>query len=127
MEYYGILEKYENQFDRLPIFFPSKVGGTPVWLDPSHTPDLNLIKCEGCKKTMTFFLQMYCPLSFPSAYHRTLFLFCCRSEDCCKNSNVTPFVVLRSNLPQVNEYYGDDADLDLTDEQAARYCLNDQV
>ncbi|RHY30012.1 hypothetical protein DYB32_004687 [Aphanomyces invadans] len=59
-----------------------KVGGSPVWLHPNTHVD---VKCNGCDKSMSFLLQIYCPLDHPDqAFHRSLYLFCCRTSDCAR-------------------------------------------
>ena len=46
----------EYRFSR--CFFPSKVGGAPVWLIPTaNVPS----ECRLCKASMRFLLQMYSP------------------------------------------------------------------
>ena len=88
-------------------FFPSKVGGRPVWLDPVHLPSPEQLECKTCRKPCLLLLQMYAPLSdHPQTYHRSLFVFMCTNRDCHrKKSSLLPFRVLRCTLPRGNPYY----------------------
>lgn len=77
--------------------FPSKVGGMPAWLIPKELPEM---KCEVCKREMTFLLQIYAPSAEIShAFHRTLMIFTCLHCRCFLRA-------LRVQLPLVNEFYG---------------------
>ena len=88
-------------------YFPSKVGGMPVWLDPVHLPTTKELECLICHKPCLLLLQMYAPLSdHPETYHRSLFVFMCTDPDCHREkSSLLPFRVLRCNLPRGNPYY----------------------
>jgi hypothetical protein len=66
--------------------------------------------------TFTLF-KIYCPLDSPeSAFHRCLYLFGCRKSECLRNGrsqqhfssphlSIDSILCLRSQLPQVNEFY----------------------
>ncbi|KAF0682592.1 Aste57867_25299 [Aphanomyces stellatus] len=84
-----------------------KVGGSPVWLHPNQQLD---VKCSHCEKSMSFLLQIYCPLDFPDqAFHRSLYLFVCRTAGCVHLGHARAF---RSQLPQENPYYANHQDID---------------
>lgn len=69
-----------------PEYFPSKIGGHAAWLHPMGIPvDKN--RCPHCAAPMTFLLQIYTggpgrAFAQPGAFHRTLFLYTCRSSAC---------------------------------------------
>ena len=60
--------------------FPSKFGGSPVWLAPP--PSSQELCCNHCstKNLLTFLCQIYAPLEYSHSYHRVLYVFYC---DCC--------------------------------------------
>ena len=84
-------------------FFPSKVGGLPVWL----VPDVQNIPtcCDQCKSKLRFLMQIYSPGSGESAFHRTIFVFVCSSKNFCQ----APPVIFRQQLMQNNKYYPSEA------------------
>eukprot|EP00961_Rhodomonas_salina_P017418 234233-Rhodomonas_salina.1 len=95
-------------------YFPSKVGGRPAWLDPSRLPTADQLKCkaspygEECGKPLGFLMQIYAPVMDgpPEAFHRSLFVFCCRDSNCAsKDGSVR---VLRCQLPRKNPHYSYD-------------------
>lgn len=60
-----------------------KVGGKPVWLDPSNPLDYKTLSCPTCDQTMSFLVQLNSPddeRHFAAA--RTLYLFGCRTPTC---------------------------------------------
>lgn len=49
------------------------------------------------------FLQIYCPIDeLDNAFHRSIYLFCCKRKDCLKLGSIK---ALRSQLSRVNPYY----------------------
>lgn len=64
--------------------FPSKVGGRPAWLGEAGLPGPAELACALCGRPLAFVLQLYAPLpGRADAFHRGLFLFCCRAPPCC--------------------------------------------
>lgn len=64
--------------------FPSKVGGRPAWLGEAGLPGPAELACALCGRPLAFVLQLYAPLpGRADAFHRALFLFCCRAPPCC--------------------------------------------
>lgn len=64
--------------------FPSKVGGRPAWLGLAALPGPRALACARCGRPLAFLLQVYAPLpGRDDAFHRSLFLFCCREPPCC--------------------------------------------
>ncbi|KAM9233750.1 programmed cell death protein 2 isoform 2-T2 [Dugong dugon] len=64
--------------------FPSKVGGRPAWLGEAGLPGPAALSCPRCGRPPAFLLQLYAPLpGRADAFHRGLFLFCCRDPSCC--------------------------------------------
>ena len=60
-----------------------KVGGIPVWLDPSNPLDWNQTKCEVCTARMSFILLLNSPDDTRQfAQARTLYLFGCPTPTC---------------------------------------------
>ena len=59
------------------------IGGRPRWLNPMSIPSAKQMECEACAMPLTFLVQIYCPLDeIPDAFHRSLYVFCCRNPDC---------------------------------------------
>ena len=82
-------------------YFPSKVGGKPAWLALKNLPCENKLACKHCEKPCTFLLQVYCPvIEKESCFHRTIFVFMCKSPDCCKKNEASNLVAFRSQLPK---------------------------
>ena len=78
----GFLDPVEasNQWQLESRFFPSKVGGTPAWLNLTDLPSRSIIQCPTCKLPRSFLCQLYANIDhLPSCFHRTLFVFMCRS------------------------------------------------
>ncbi|KAM5166276.1 programmed cell death protein 2 isoform 1-T1 [Callospermophilus lateralis] len=81
--------------------FPSKVGGRPAWLGEAALPGPAALGCARCGRPLAFLLQVYAPLpGRADAFHRCLFLFCCREPPCCAGLRV-----FRNQLPRKNEFY----------------------
>ncbi|KAM4866370.1 programmed cell death protein 2 isoform 2-T2 [Thomomys bottae] len=81
--------------------FPSKVGGRPAWLSAAGLPGPAALACPRCGRPLAFLLQVYAPLpGRADAFHRSLFLFCCREPPCCGGLRV-----FRNQLPRKNEFY----------------------
>ena len=90
-------------------YFPSLLGGVPVWLNPERLPPADALMCPRCRETLTFLCQIYAPIrSRENNFHRTLFVFACSH---CADTAVKCF---RSNLPRVNPYYASTAPPKLT-------------
>ncbi|RKP11840.1 programmed cell death protein 2, partial [Piptocephalis cylindrospora] len=88
-------------------YFPSKIGGKPAWLNPETIPGVTKLMCSQCQQPMTFLLQasVYAPEDVPDdAFHRAVFVFCCRQGKCHRQSSKL-FKVLRAQLPKNNPYY----------------------
>lgn len=91
-------------------FFPSKIGGQPAWLNLKDLPTANQVKCRNCEKPCLFLCQIYAPdEDIPEAFHRTIFVFICKDEKCCKANDNGNLHVLRSQLPRENSFYPFDA------------------
>jgi hypothetical protein len=92
-----------------------KIGGLPVWLNPEHAPPVDGLRCCGCNEPMAFLLQIYSPLDHPeggsesenTAFHRALYVFCCRKAKCVEaHKPAKPTVqCIRCQLPRMNKYY----------------------
>ncbi|KAF9926898.1 Programmed cell death protein 2 [Linnemannia zychae] len=90
----------------LPEDFCSKMGGLPIWLNPEHVLESKDMTCDQCKKPMTFLMQLYSPEDHPAeAFHRVIYVFCCKNGACHKKSPQGCFKVVRSQLGQYNPYY----------------------
>lgn len=110
----GFLEKNEP-WRMESRFFPSKVGGKPAWLSlGEYLPRQEELTCQKCSKVMVFLCQVYAPFESESTintanlddnFHRTIFVFVCRSPSCHTTGNSTNIKVYRSNLPRVNDFY----------------------
>ncbi|XP_029353523.1 programmed cell death protein 2 [Echeneis naucrates] len=101
----GFLEEAEPWRLRSPQF-PSKVGGKPAWLSQRGLPSAAGLECEICRLPMAFLLQVYAPVSgLDTSFHRSLFLFCCRTAECYKLNDNRCMKVFRSQLSRRNEFY----------------------
>uniref|UniRef100_A0A6G3MHG9 Programmed cell death protein 2 (Trinotate prediction) n=1 Tax=Henneguya salminicola TaxID=69463 RepID=A0A6G3MHG9_HENSL len=100
----GELLKIESEEDFSPYFFPSKVGGTPVWLSYRNVPTAKQLICKACDRALLFLLQLYCSIDKEDCFHRTIYVFCCDNPECYQK-NYRPFLILRTNLPRINKYY----------------------
>ncbi|CAL8243494.1 unnamed protein product [Lota lota] len=101
----GFVEEAEPWELRSPQF-PSKVGGKPAWLGYRDVPSLPGLECDICQLPMAFLLQVYAPISGQErSFHRTLFLFCCKTPECYSRNDSSCMKVFRSQLPRVNDFY----------------------
>ncbi|KAI7855292.1 programmed cell death protein 2 [Circinella umbellata] len=86
--------------------FPSKSGGKPAWLNPEHILNVEKTTCNNCNEPMILLLQLYTPEDEPEeAFHRTVYVFCCKNGGCHKQDWTQCFKVYRSQLPRENPYY----------------------
>jgi len=107
-----------------------KIGGKPSWLNPRDVP-AGPLRCRACAKRneiksgdsggesktvadatiLRFLCQTYCPADAecgppnPAAFHRTLYVFACPSAECASDPTPDSVLVLRSQLPQENDFY----------------------
>jgi len=90
-------------------FFPSKLGGKPAWLNLKNLPSSSQILCPSCSIPRSFLCQLYANIDDkPDCFHRTLFIFMCRSNKCHKENprnEKNVFLVLRSQLSRSNPFY----------------------
>lgn len=101
----GFLEEAEHWRLRSPQF-PSKVGGRPAWLSQLQLPAPAELLCERCRLPLGFLLQVYAPVvGSERSFHRTLFVFCCRTPACYTTNDNSCFKVFRSQLPRKNDFY----------------------
>ncbi|XP_073321093.1 programmed cell death protein 2 [Pagrus major] len=101
----GFLEEAEP-WRLLSPQFPSKVGGKPAWLSQRGLPSLPELECEICRLPMAFLMQVYAPISGQDrSFHRTLFLFCCKTHECYTCNDSRCVKVFRSQIPRRNEFY----------------------
>ena len=78
-------------------------GGRPSWLIPTGLPSPAAMACRRCGEPLAFLLQIYAPLDdAEDAFHRTLYLFCCRDGRCVERNSL---LALRGQLPRVNGVY----------------------
>ncbi|CAM6032884.1 unnamed protein product [Sphagnum compactum] len=113
----GFVQPVEQAWKVSRHHFPSKVGGTPAWLDPINLPYGKQVLCGICDNPLQFLLQVYAPLEDqPEAFHRTLYVFICPNMAClqqdqhhqCKQPAEKPcrsIRVFRSQLPRNNSFY----------------------
>ncbi|CAD5122451.1 unnamed protein product [Dimorphilus gyrociliatus] len=106
----GFAEKcpVNQEWKLVSPFFPSKLGGKPSWLALKGIPECKDILCEYCEEPCSFLLQLYAPIEDrDDCFHRTLFVFVCRNNECSRPNTNGNFVVLRCQLPQKNEFYSE--------------------
>eukprot|EP00892_Ulva_mutabilis_P006717 jgi/Ulvmu1/4417/UM002_0142.1 len=89
--------------------FPSKVGGSPAWLNPVELPTQSQLLCSITGEPLRFLLQVYAapqasaPDDHAGAFHRTIFVFVSpRGDRLDAPGAVRAF---RCQLPRVNQYY----------------------
>ena len=73
------MEERKDKTSLHAIYFPSKVGGKPEWLDPSVNPK-QMVEANETKRTMDFLLQIYAANDVEdslntNAFHRTIYVF----------------------------------------------------
>jgi len=90
------------------IYFPSKVGGHPEWVDPRVFPKTILDQKETTatvQKKMDFLLQIYAANEDnANAFHRTIYVFTsARGDKLGEEGRVRAF---RSQLGRENAFYG---------------------
>ncbi|KAI8348812.1 programmed cell death protein 2 [Choanephora cucurbitarum] len=86
--------------------FPSKSGGKPVWLNPEYILSADQVTCGNCDEPMNLLLQLYTPEDQPAdAFHRVVYVFCCKKGSCVKQDWTQSFKVFRSQLPRENPYF----------------------
>ncbi|GES88346.1 programmed cell death protein 2 [Rhizophagus clarus] len=107
--------------------FPSKIGGRPAWLNPEHILLADQVRCEVCCKPMILLVQLYTPEDYPpEAFHRTIYVFCCKNGSCHKIAWQKSFKVFRSQLPKDNIYWAEnESSLDNTTKKKpfAKQCI----
>ena len=104
----GFVSPYPYDGGAQPEHFPSKVGGSPVWLLPRGLPGHESLCCRSCHRELRFLLQLYCPRpEVVDGYHRSLMLFCCGGE-CLRTS--AGWRAFRCNLPEENPWYKEQPD-----------------
>lgn len=86
-------------------YFPSKAGGKPAWLELEKLPNNNELKCEKCQQPKAFLCQIYAPFEDEYNFHRTIYVFVCRSPDCQEMNSANYLSVYRSQLPRKNTFY----------------------
>uniref|UniRef100_A0A1A9UIZ0 Programmed cell death protein 2 C-terminal domain-containing protein n=1 Tax=Glossina austeni TaxID=7395 RepID=A0A1A9UIZ0_GLOAU len=92
----GFLEKIDDNGWLNNRYFPNKVGGKPAWLHLDDLPAQEKMICQKCEKPKAFLLQLYVPFDDDYNFHRTLYVFICRSEACYVRNNasvVTPAIL----------------------------------
>ncbi|GAA5805217.1 programmed cell death protein 2 [Helicostylum pulchrum] len=86
--------------------FPNKSGGKPAWLNPETILTAEQVTCGNCEQPMSLLLQLYTPEDQPAeAFHRAVYVFCCKKGGCVKQDWTRSFKVFRSQLPRENPYY----------------------
>ncbi len=107
------------------IFFPSKVGGRPAWLDQANIPNTSDLQCKNCGKAQRFLLQIYAPRDdIAACFHRTIYIFCCCNSDCFKGNSNSPFKVFRCQLARENEFFADEPFSEDTTESEVSFHMN---
>ncbi|CAD6998596.1 programmed cell death protein 2 [Ceratitis capitata] len=89
-------------------YFPSKIGGKPAWLELENLPSTKELLCESCNEPKSFLCQIYAPFEDEHNFHRTIFIFVCRSSVCQKTNSANNFTAYRSQLPKKNSFYSED-------------------
>ncbi|KAI8388134.1 programmed cell death protein 2 [Radiomyces spectabilis] len=99
--------------------FPSKSGGKPAWMNPEHVLNVDRATCGNCDEPLILLLQLYTPEDHPAeAFHRTVYVFCCKNGACLKQDWSRSLKVFRSQLPRENPYYAPPEDDGAIDSEA---------
>ncbi|KAK9317254.1 programmed cell death protein 2 [Lipomyces starkeyi] len=61
--------------------FDTRIGGLPIWLNPSSPPTLGRAKCKACESVMTLLLQAYAALE-NTLYERVIYVYACKNVGC---------------------------------------------
>lgn len=71
------------------VFFPSKLGGKPAWLELKNLPEQHEVACELCNEPCAFLCQVYSPsdLDPEKGFHRAIYLFICKNGKCCQENS----------------------------------------
>lgn len=102
----GFCEEVHEKWRVQSAQFPSKVGGKPAWLSYENIPGYEDLKCPKCENQMCFLCQVYAPLEDdPANFHRTIFIFLCRSATCCQRNRSDTVRVFRNQLSWKNPFY----------------------
>ncbi|KAJ8097125.1 programmed cell death protein 2 [Lipomyces tetrasporus] len=59
----------------------TRIGGLPIWLNPSSPPSASLAKCKNCKSVMALLLQAYAALE-DTLYERVIYVYACKKAGC---------------------------------------------
>ncbi|XP_055917958.1 programmed cell death protein 2 [Eupeodes corollae] len=101
----GFAEECEPNLLR-NVYFPSKIGGKPAWLDLEKVPSTNDLKCKKCGAPQSFLCQIYAPIEEkPPCFHRTIYIFICREPTCSTPNSAENFSAFRSQLSRQNQFY----------------------
>lgn len=88
------------------VYFPSKIGGKPAWLDLEKVPSIDDLKCKKCGAPQSFLCQIYAPIEEKTeCFHRTIYIFICREQSCLVPNSAENFSAFRSQLPRQNQFY----------------------
>ncbi|XP_011191300.2 programmed cell death protein 2 [Zeugodacus cucurbitae] len=89
-------------------YFPSKVGGKPAWLDLDKLPSNKELLCDKCQLPKAFLCQIYAPFEDEHNFHRTIYVFVCRTPNCQETNSARYLSAYRSQLPRKNSYYSEE-------------------
>lgn len=91
-----------------------QMGGRPSWLNPRDIPTEVLI-CGVCQDPLVFVCQLYAPCEEEinmDAFHRSFYVFACphsgKASSSCGVATTGTVRVLRTQLPQQNDFYPKD-------------------
>ncbi|KAI8803179.1 programmed cell death protein 2 [Cladochytrium replicatum] len=103
MVHLGFVEPFEENPKYDLSDFPSKVGGKPLWLNPSRALGPEDLTCGNCNQIMVLLIQIYTPDDENrDAFHRVIYFFACKNGECHKSDWKKSFAVFRSQLPEEN-------------------------
>ncbi|KAI8809330.1 programmed cell death protein 2 [Cladochytrium replicatum] len=86
MVHLGFVEPFEEPPNYDLSDFPSKVGGRPLWLNPSHALGPEDLMCGSCNQIMVLLVQIYTTDDEnQDAFHRVIYVFICKHGKCHKS------------------------------------------
>jgi len=100
----GFLEENEVDWELHRAAIPNKFGGKPAWLNPKTVPSKDDVTCPSCGEICTFLLQFDGECEVVESGIRSIFVFCCKNANCYKKGKYSPFILLRCNLEEGNEF-----------------------